>query len=42
MYEKLGHDIVKLGRAIGHKSISSTAHYLSFKDDEIEQAILAI
>jgi integrase len=41
VYEKLGHDLVKTQRAMGHKNINSTVAYLSFVEDEIDQAILA-
>ncbi len=42
LYEKFNHDLIKLQRSLSHKSVSSTASYLSFKEDEIEKAILAI
>jgi integrase len=41
VYEKLGHDLVKTQRALGHKNINSTVSYLSFREEEIEDAILA-
>lgn len=42
IYEKLNHDLLKTQRALGHKNINSTIAYLSFKEEDIEQAILAI
>jgi integrase len=41
-YEKLGHDLVKTQRALGHRNINSTVQYLSFREEEIDQAILAM
>jgi integrase len=41
VYQQLNHDLVKTQRAMGHKNINSTVAYLSFVEDEIEQAILA-
>jgi integrase len=41
VHERLGHDLVKTQRALGHKNINSTVAYLSFVEDEIDQAILA-
>jgi integrase len=42
VYEKLGHDLVKTQRALGHKNINSTVSYLSFREEEIDAAVLAI
>ena len=42
VYEALGRDLVKTQRALGHRNINSTAAYLSFNEEEIDQAILAI
>lgn len=42
VYDALGHDLVKLQKALGHRNINSTAQYLSFREEEIEQAILSI
>jgi site-specific recombinase XerD len=41
VYQQLNHDLVKTQRAMGHKNINSTVAYLSFVEDEIDQAILA-
>jgi integrase len=41
VYHQLNHDLVKTQRAMGHKNIHSTVAYLSFVEDEIDQAILA-
>lgn len=42
VYDALGRDLVKTQRALGHKDINSTAKYLSFRQEEIDAAILAI
>ncbi len=42
VYEALGGDLVKTQRALGHRNINSTAAYLSFKEEEIDQAILQV
>lgn len=42
VYAKLGHDLVKTQRAMGHKNINSSVSYLSFCEDDIDQAILAL
>ena len=41
VYHQLNHDLVKTQRAMGHKNINSTVAYLSFAQEEIDQAILA-
>jgi integrase len=41
MYEKLNHDLVKCQRAMGHRNINSTVAYLSFREEDITDAILA-
>jgi integrase len=41
VYHQLNHNLVKTQRALGHKHINSTVAYLSFVEDEIDQAILA-
>jgi integrase len=41
VYRQLNHDLVKTQRAMGLKNINSTVAYLSFVEDEIDQAILA-
>lgn len=38
----LGENIFKTQQALGHKSVSSTAHYLSFNQSEINEAILGV
>jgi len=40
VHDLFGKDIVKTQKALGHKSLSSTAHYLQFDQQEIDQAIL--
>jgi site-specific recombinase XerD len=41
VYHQLNHNLVKTQGALGHKHINSTVAYLSFVEDEIDQAILA-
>jgi integrase len=41
MYDKLNHDLVKTQRAMGHANVNSTVQYLSFREEEIDAAILA-
>lgn len=42
VYEKLDHDLPKTQRALGHRNVNSTVQYLSFREEEIDAAILAI
>lgn len=42
VYEALGRDIFRTQKALGHKNINSTAQYLSFKEADIEAAILGM
>ena len=42
IYEKLNRDLVMTQKALGHRNINSTVSYLSFKSEEIDQAILSI
>jgi integrase len=42
VHAALGENIFKTQQALGHKSVSSTAHYLSFNQSEIDQAILGV
>jgi integrase len=42
VYEALGRDIFKTSKALGHKHVSSTADYLSFKTEEIDAAVLTL
>ena len=39
MHEKLGRDILKTQKAMGHANIQSTVQYLSFNQEEIDNAI---
>ena len=41
VYDKLNHDLVKTQQAMGHKNINSTVSYLSFREEDIDDAILA-
>jgi integrase len=42
MYDQLKQDLLKMRLALGHQSINSTINYLSFKQEEIDAAILRI
>ena len=42
VYDNLGHDLVKTQRALGHRNVNSTVQYLSFREEEIDKAILEI
>jgi integrase len=41
VYDLLKHDLVKTQRAMGHANVNSTVQYLSFREEEIDAAILA-
>ena len=41
VYEGLHHDLVKTQRAMGHRNVNSTVSYLSFREADIDAAILA-
>lgn len=42
VYDRLGRDLVKTQRALGHRNINSTVQYLSFREEDIDAAILAL
>lgn len=42
VYDALGNDLVKTQRALGHRNINSTVQYLSFREEEIDKAILSM
>ena len=42
VHEKLDRDLVKTQRALGQKNITTTIRYLSFRDQEIDEAILSL
>ncbi len=42
IYDRLGHDLIKTQKALGHKNINSTVSYLSFREEEIDEAILGL
>ena len=42
IYDRLGGDLVKTAQALSHRSISSTASYLTFRESEIDEAILSL
>jgi integrase len=41
VYDILEKDLIKTQRALGHKSINSTVSYLSFRQEEIDDAVLS-
>lgn len=41
LYDRLGHDLVRTQRALGHRNINSTVSYLSFREEDIDAAVLA-
>jgi integrase len=42
VYDRLNHDLVKTASALGHRNINSTVQYLSFRQEEIDRAILEV
>lgn len=42
VYEALGRDIFRTQKALGHKNINSTVQYLSFREADIDAAVLAM
>lgn len=42
VYEKLDGDLIRTQQALGHRAVTSTVSYLSFKQEEVDDAILAI
>lgn len=40
VHEKLGRDLMKTQKALGHKQITSTTSYLSFNEEDVDDAIL--
>ncbi len=42
IYERVKHDLLKTKTALGHKNINSTISYLSFRQDEVDEAILGV
>lgn len=41
VHHKLGNDLAKTKEALGQKNITATMHYMSFMQEEIDQAILS-
>jgi integrase len=41
MYTKLDKDLLKLQKALGHRDVNSTIAYLSFNQQDIDDAILS-
>ena len=42
VYDALGGDLVKTAKALGHRNLNSTGAYLSFREEEIDAAILTM
>lgn len=42
IYDKLGKDLFRTKLALGHRNINSTCSYLSFKEEEVNDAILSV
>jgi integrase len=42
VYERLDKDLLKTQRALGHRNINSTVSYLSFREEDIDEAILGM
>ena len=42
VYKAVDKDIIKTQKALGHKNLNSTASYLSFAEEEIDDAILGV
>jgi len=42
VYEALGRDIFRTQKALGHRNINSTVQYLSFKEADIDAAVLSM
>lgn len=40
VYERVGHDLIKTQRILGHKNVNSTVSYLSFNEAELDDAVL--
>ena len=42
VHERLGRDLLKTQKALGYRNINSTVSYLSFQQEEIDEAILGL
>jgi integrase len=42
IYEKLEKDLIRTQKALGHKNVNSTVSYLSFRQEDIDEAIMSI
>ena len=42
IYSALGHDLVRTSYALRHRSVATTVAYLSFREEEVDAAILAL
>jgi site-specific recombinase XerD len=41
VYDRLDHDLVKTQKALGHKWISTTAQYISFREEDVDAAVMS-
>ncbi|MBN8549459.1 MAG: tyrosine-type recombinase/integrase [Deltaproteobacteria bacterium] len=41
-WDLLDHDLVKLQKLLGHKQVTSTVSYISFRDDQLDEVVLAM
>lgn len=41
VHELLDHDLVKTQKALGHKWVTTTAQYISFKEEEVDAAVMS-
>lgn len=39
MYDALGKDLVRLQKALGHQYVNTTAQYISFREEDIDEAV---
>ena len=42
VYDNLNRDLMRTAIDLGHRSVSSTVSYLTFREEEIDAAILAL
>ena len=42
IYQRVGGDLVKTQKALGHKNINSTISYLTCQDDDVFQVIIGL
>ena len=42
LYAALGHDLVRTSYALRHRSVATTVAYLSFREEEVDRAIMGV